>query len=231
MTLGVLGGTFDPIHLGHVAAAVAAQQALSLESILLIPSRIPPHRADPVTAGVEDRFAMARLAAAGQPGWSASRIELDREGPSYTYDTLLSLRQTLRGEAAMSDGRGVMGDGAAGVEWQIFFITGADAFAEIASWSRYPAVLDLAHFVVVSRPGITLDSLRERVPSAFSRPLDSARGKQPSAKTRVILVEAHTPDISSTDIRRRVRAGQTISGYVPDPVADYIRDHRLYLGR
>lgn len=231
MTLGVLGGTFDPIHLGHVAAATAAQQALSLESILLIPSRIPPHRADPVTAGVEDRFAMARLAAAGQPGWSASRIELDREGPSYTYDTLLSLRQTLRGEAAMSDGRGVMGDGAAGVEWQIFFITGADAFAEIASWSRYPAVLDLAHFVVVSRPGITLDSLRERVPSAFSRPLDSARGKQPSAKTRVILVEAHTPDISSTDIRRRVRAGQTISGYVPDPVADYIRDHRLYLGR
>ena len=221
MTLGVLGGTFDPIHLGHLAAGDAAQQALSFDSMLLLPSRIPPHRADPVTAGAEDRFAMAKLAAKERPGWAASRIELDREGPSFTYDTLLELNRG-RGEAAMGDGRGISGDGANGVEWQIFFIIGADAFAEIASWSRYPAVLDLAHFVVVSRPGITLDSLRERVPSAFSR--------QPSAKTRVILVEAHTPDISSTDIRRRVRAGHSLSGYVPDTVADYIRDHRLYLG-
>lgn len=212
MTLGVLGGTFDPIHLGHVAAGAAAQQALSIESLLLLPSRIPPHRADPVTAGAEDRFAMARLAAAGHPGWSASRIELDRDGRSYTYDTLLELRDGMSAGA------------------QIFFITGADAFAEIATWSRYPAVLDLAHFVVVSRPGITLDSLRERVPSAFSRPLDAAGDKQPSAKTRVILVQADTPDISSTDIRRRVRAAQTLSGYVPESVADYIRDHRLYLG-
>ena len=222
MTLGVLGGTFDPIHLGHLAAGDAAQQALSFDSMLLLPSRIPPHRADPVTAGPEDRFAMAKLAAKERPGWTASRIELDREGPSFTYDTLLELNRG-RGEAAMGDGRGISGDGATGVEWQIFFIIGADAFAEIASWSRYPAVLDLAHFVVVSRPGITLDSLRERVPSAFSR--------QPSAKTRVILVEAHTPDISSTDIRRRVRAGHSLSGYVPDTVADYIRDHHLYLGK
>ena len=205
MTLGVLGGTFDPIHLGHVAAADAAQHALSLESILLIPSRIPPHRGDPVTTGPEDRFAMARLAAAGRPGWSASRIELDREGKSYTYDTLVELHE------GMSEGS------------QIFFIIGADAFAEIASWSRYPAVLDLANFVVVSRPGITLDSLRERVPSAS--------GRSTSAQTRVILVETNTPDISSTDIRRRVRAGHPLSGYVSDSVADYIRDHRLYLGR
>lgn len=202
MTLGVLGGTFDPIHLGHVAAAEAAQEALSLQSMVLIPSRIPPHRADPVTAGPEDRFAMAELAAAGRQGWSASRIELDREGPSFTYDTLLELGKSST---------------------QIFFITGADAFAEIATWSRYPAILDLANFVVVSRPGITLDSLRERVPSAFDL--------RPAAKTRVILVEAHTPDISSTDIRRRVRAGQSLSGYVPDRVADYIAAHHLYSGK
>jgi nicotinate-nucleotide adenylyltransferase len=212
MTLGVLGGTFDPIHLGHLAAADAAQQALSFDSMLLIPSRIPPHRVDPVTAGPEDRFAMAKLAATGKRGWSASRIELDREGRSYTYDTLAELHEGMR----------------AGSE--IFFVTGADAFAEIASWSRYPAVLDLAHFVVVSRPGITLDSLRERVPSAFPSTSLRAGSRRPSAKTRVILVEAQTPDISSTDIRRRVRAGHSLSGYVPDTVADYIRDHRLYLG-
>lgn len=202
MTLGVLGGTFDPIHLGHVAAAEAAQRALGLDEIILVPSRIPPHRADPVTASPADRFAMAELATEGRPGWSASWIEIKREGPSYTYDTLAEL-----GESRST---------------QLFFITGADAFAEIDTWSRYPAVLDLANFVVVSRPGITLDSLRERVPSAFDRPS--------TAHTRVILVEANTPDVSSTDIRRRVRAGERLSGLVPPAVADYIQAHRLYLG-
>lgn len=205
MKLGVLGGTFDPIHNGHLAAADAAQKTLQLDAVTLIPSHIPPHRPDPVGATGEQRYEMAALAAAGRPGWSASRIEVDRKGASYTYDTLVELRQRLR------------------VEWQFFFILGADAFAEVATWSRYPAVLDLAHFVVVSRPGITLDSLRERVPSAFSR--------RPSAQTRVIFVEAATPDISSTDIRRRVRAGEPLDGLVPDSVAAYIRQHRLYSGR
>jgi nicotinate-nucleotide adenylyltransferase len=214
MTLGVLGGTFDPIHLGHVAAAEAAQRALGLDEIILIPSRIPPHRADPATASPADRFAMAELAAEGRPGWSASWIEIQRDGPSYTYDTLVELgapRSSALSERSESKGT------------QIFFITGADAFAEIATWSRYPAVLDLANFVVVSRPGITLDSLRERVPSAFVRPS--------TAHTRVILVEANTPDVSSTDIRRRIRAGEPLSGLVPAAVADYIQTHHLYLGQ
>ena len=205
MKLGVLGGTFDPVHNGHLAAGDAAQKALQLDAMTLIPSHIPPHRDDPAGATSEQRYEMAVLAAARRPGWSASRIEVDRKGPSYTYDTLVELRQRLRGE------------------WQFFFILGADAFAEIATWSRYPAVLDLAHFVVVSRPGITLDSLRERVPSAFDR--------SSSAPTRVILLESLTPDISSTDIRRRVRAGEPLDGLVPDPVAAYIRQHRLYSGR
>jgi nicotinate-nucleotide adenylyltransferase len=194
MTLGVLGGTFDPVHNGHIAAAEAAQRSLGLARVMLVPSRVPPHRQDPVGATSVQRFAMAHLAAAGQPGWTASRIEIDREGPSYTYDTLVELQKQAAGT-------------------QIFFILGADAFAEIATWSRYPAVLDLAHFVVVSRPGITLDSLRERVPL-----------------TRVTVVEAHTPDISSTDIRRRVRAGESLRGLVPDAVANYISTHRLYVG-
>jgi len=210
MTLGVLGGTFDPIHLGHMAAGLAAQRSLSLDSIVLVPSRIPPHRAQPATASAEDRLAMAQLAARAHPGWSVSRLEIDREGPSYTYDTLLELSKPGT---------------------QLFFITGADAFAEIDTWSRYPALLDLANFVVVSRPGITLDSLRERVPSAFSHPFDSAQGGRSSAQTRVILVEAHTPDVSSTGIRSRVRAGQSLSGLVPDAVAGYIAAHRLYLGK
>lgn len=201
MTLGVLGGTFDPIHNGHLAAADAAQRALALDAVVLVPSRVPPHRQDPVRAGGEHRFAMAALAAESRPGWSASRLEIDRDGPSYTFDTLAALRSPAM---------------------ELFFILGADAFAKIATWSRYPAVLDLANFVVVSRPGITLDSLRARVPSAFSH--------RPSGHTRVILVEANTPDISSTDIRRRVQAGASLEGLVPAPVAAYITAHRLYVG-
>lgn len=211
MTLGVLGGTFDPIHNGHIAAAAAAERAVNLDRVMLVPSRIPPHRQDPVGAAAEHRLAMAQLAARERPRWTASSIEIDRVGPSYTYDTLAELRQQFPST-------------------QIFFILGADAFAEIATWSRYPAVLDLANFLIVSRPGITLDSLRERVPSAFSlRP--SASGLQPSAsKTRVIPVETTTPDVSSTEIRRRIRAGETFAGLVPNAVADYIRTHRLYSG-
>jgi nicotinate-nucleotide adenylyltransferase len=214
MTLGVLGGTFDPIHNGHIAAADVAQRVLDLDMIMLVPSLIPPHRQDPVGATSEQRFAMTQLAAGGRLRWVASRIELDREGPSYTYDTLVELREGLQST-------------------QIFFILGTDAFAEIATWSRYPAVLDRAHFVVVSRPGITLDSLRERVPSAFEShpPCAPSRLRDlGSEETRVILVESNTPDISSTDIRRRVRAGQPLSGLVPDTVAEYIRAHRLYVG-
>ena len=220
MKLGVLGGTFDPIHNGHVAAAGAAQQTLDLDAITLIPSHIPPHRNDPVGATGKQRYEMARLAAAGHSGWSASSIELDREGPSYTYDTLAEL--TLAGPALSERDASRKDAPRESKGTQIFFITGADAFAEIATWSRYPAVLDLANFVVVARPGITLDSLRARVPSAFR--------DRPTASTRVILVEAQTPDISSTDIRRRVRAGHSLSGFVPDPVARYIAEHRLYSG-
>ena len=209
MRVGVLGGTFDPIHNGHLAAADAAEQALGLDAILLIPSRIPPHRQDPVGAGTEHRFAMAQLAADTRPGWSASRIEVDRDGASYTYDTLVELGRTPG--------------------TQIFFILGADAFSEIDTWSRYPAVLGLANFVVVSRPGITLDSLRARVPSAFG-PRPAAAGDRPFTETRVILVEANTPDISATDIRRRVRAGESIAQLVPDAVAAYISRHHLYGG-
>jgi len=224
MTLGVLGGTFDPIHHGHLAAAAAACQSLALDSVILVPSRIPPHRGEPVGASAEQRYEMAALAAAERPGWSASRIEIDREGPSYTLDTLAELKRNmsirLKPDTTASS-------------TQIFFILGADAFAEIATWFRYPDVLDLANFVVVSRPGITLDSLRERVPSAFEHhpPCSpSSLRDLGSEETRVILVESNTPDISSTDIRRRVRAGQPFSSLVPDTVAQYIRAQRLYVG-
>ena len=235
MTLGVLGGTFDPIHYGHITAGLRAQSALGLERVMLVPSRIPPHRA--TGASPEDRLAMASLAAAEHQGWTASDIEIKREGPSYTFDTLTELARTIRGEAAMSELRGATTSGAAKrVEWQFFFIIGADAFAEIATWSRYPAVLDLAHFAVVARPGITLHSLQARVPDLADRMTTpdlfkpQAASRKPDGKTRVILIETETPDVSSTEIRRRVRAEGAIRGLVPESVAAYIATHRLYVG-
>ncbi len=219
MTLGVLGGTFDPIHHGHIAAGLRAQAALGLDAVMVVPSHIPPHRV--AGASPVDRLEMARLAAAERPGWTASDIELKRQGPSYTFDTLTSLRAESTS--------------------QFFFIIGADAFAEIATWSRYPALLDLAHFAVVARPGITLHSLQARVPDLadrmttpdFFKPPTYATasvGKQtaPGEKTRVILIETETPDVSSTEVRRRVRAGLDIRHLVPESVAAYITTHRLY---
>ena len=225
MTLGVLGGTFDPIHFGHIAAGRRAQESLGLDGVLVVPSRIPPHRS--AGASPADRLAMASVAAAEHQGWTASDIELKREGPSYTFDTLTELASTVRGEA--SELRDAAPGGAAKrVEWQFFFIIGADAFAEIATWSRYPAVLDLAHFAVVARPGITLDSLQKRLPNLAERMTTPAAYRRDDAP-RVILIQAETPDISSTEIRRRVRAGESVTGLVPESVASYIATHRLYV--
>ena len=130
-TLGVLGGTFDPIHFGHLDAAEAARAALSLDEILVVPSHDPPHRPVDPHATPFHRFAMAALAATGRPGYQVSDMELVREGASYTVDTLRALQR--QGWSAS----------------QLFFILGSDAFAEVATWREYPRVLDEANFVVV----------------------------------------------------------------------------------
>ena len=207
--VGVIGGTFDPIHYGHVAVAREAQQALGLDHVTLIPSRQPPHRPEVPQASGYHRFAMAVLAAMDHRSWRVSSAELERPGPSYTFDTLIDVaRQGLEPS-------------------QIFFILGSDAFAEIATWSRYLAVLDLANFAVVSRPGTGMSSLRQRLPELAPRM--SAPGDVAAATaTRVILLELSTPDVSSTDIRARVQSQLPIDGLVPDAVAHYINAQQLY---
>src|SRR5688572_7320026 len=132
--VGILGGTFDPIHLGHLEAAAAAQRALSLDRVMLLPSRTPPHRVTEPRASVFHRFAMAALAAA-ERGMLVSDIEVRRDGPSFTALTLEALH--LEGY----------------VPTELFFITGSDAFADVGTWHDYPRILQLANFVVVSRPG------------------------------------------------------------------------------
>ena len=209
--IGLLGGTFDPIHLGHIETVLAARRALALHPVLLMPARIPPHRERGPSASTFHRFAMAALAAADLDDVSVSDDELMTDGPSYTALTLERLI-------------------AKGIEpHHLFFITGADAFAEIESWYRYPAVLDLAHFVVVSRPGIPAETLRERLPALADRYREPAQGGTMPARPSVFLVEAATPDVSSTDVRERLRTGRSISGLVPGAVESHITRHHLYV--
>jgi nicotinate-nucleotide adenylyltransferase len=208
--LGVLGGTFDPIHVGHLAAADAARRALALDRVLLMPSHTPPHRPQQPQASPFHRFAMAALAAQGHDGLAASDLELQAPGPTYTSDTLARLA-------------------ACGYRpLQIFFITGADAFAEIDSWRDYPAILDRGHFVVISRPGLPSEALRDRLPALASR---MTTASEVLASPAIVLVDAATPDVSSTAIRQRSASGLPLNGLVPSLVAAHITRHQLYSGR
>jgi nicotinate-nucleotide adenylyltransferase len=208
--LGILGGTLDPIHVGHMQAALAAREALRLTHVLVMPARVPPHRERGPAASMFHRFAMAALAAAEHDGFMVSDDELCADGPSYTALTLERL--AARGVRPV----------------EMFFITGADAFVEIETWYRYPAVLDLSHFVVISRPGAPARSVVTRLPQIAPRVrpcgLEGLERDRPS----VFLVEAPTPDVSSTEIRRRLRANESIAGLVPAAVERHIVRHRLY---
>ncbi|HEX5473666.1 MAG TPA: nicotinate-nucleotide adenylyltransferase [Vicinamibacterales bacterium] len=208
--IGILGGTLDPIHDGHVQAALAARRGLALDVVRVLPSHVPPHRPEQPLASAYHRFAMAALAVNGVDGLLASDDELRAPGPSFTADTLERLR-------------------AHGVQTsQIFFITGADAFAEIATWRRYPDVLDLAHFVVVARPGHPVDALATLVPALATRMRPARPGAGASSSASIFLLDAPTPDVSSTEIRERLRAGRSITGLVPPAVERHIFQHGLY---
>ncbi len=217
MRLGLLGGTFDPIHRGHLDAGLAARQALALDRVLFLPARVPPHRPRSPVASSYHRFAMTALAIAGTDSFAVSDLELTREGPSYSTDTI----DTLRGQGWHA--------------WQLFFITGVDAFAEIATWRNYPAILDTSHFAVVTRPGYPASLLRERLPDLRPRVIDLADaaagamiGALRGPDTHVILVSAPTTDVSSTEVRRRLHEGVPVGDLVPAAVERYIRQHQLY---
>jgi len=191
---GILGGTFDPIHCGHVDVARAAQDALGLTEIVVITSNVPPHRPAPLASGYH-RFAMAALAVSGRPGWRVSDVELRSAAPSYTVTTLRRFHEEGYSTA------------------ELFFLIGADAFAEIESWREYPRILELAHFVVVSRPGF---------------PLGKPVGLAASLAARIVPIDAPTADVSATIIRQRIAAGESIAGMVPSPVRQHIEQHGLY---
>jgi nicotinate-nucleotide adenylyltransferase len=212
--IGIFGGTLDPVHAGHLEAASLAGKALSLDFVLLMPSMTPPHRQLQPEASPFHRFAMVTLAVADRDGLLASDDELCSTGPSYTWDTL-----------ARWHGRGF-------ASTEIFFVLGADAFADMATWYRYPAVLDAAHFVVVARPGTSLLELESHVPELRSRVSEVSSFKSHSPDTpRIMLLSASTPDVSSTEIRRRVAVGESLDGLTPPAVVEHIRRYQLYKAR
>ncbi len=198
--VGVMGGTFDPIHYGHLVTAEEARVQFGLSQVLFVPNRYPPHKElDGVTAP-EHRYHMTLLATATNPFFTVSRIEIDRPGPSYSIDTILELRKTYQAD-------------------HLFYITGADAILQIVrgGWERAAELLTLCQFIAASRPGFPIDVHDLRKFNVTGHQL---------ANIQVIEIPALA--ISSTDIRRRVADGRPIRYLVPEPVETYIMKHELY---
>jgi nicotinate-nucleotide adenylyltransferase len=191
--IGVMGGTFDPIHHGHLVAASEVASRFALEEVVFVPTGQPWQKSDAEVSPAEDRYLMTVIATASNPRFSVSRVDIDRSGPTYTTDTLHDLRERY------------------GVNAELFFMTGADALAQILGWHRSDELFELAHFVGVTRPGHQLSD------PGF-----------PAGK--VSLVEVPALAISSTDCRERVAKGEPVWYLVPDGVVQYISKRGLYQG-
>ena len=202
--VGILGGTFDPIHQGHLNAGVAAQKALGLSPILVMPSHVPPHRRMPVASAFH-RFAMVALATAPVAHFRTSTIELDSLARRYTVETLELMQHIYPGS-------------------QLIFVLGTDMFEEIESWKDYRRLFDLAHLVIVNRPGFPF---RDDV-APFQVLAEDQNIFLPD-KPAVFYMPFVRQPISSTQIRDKYRSGQQARQWVPPPVGNYIERHKLYL--
>ena len=199
-SVGLLGGTFDPIHLGHLAAGEAAREELGLERVIFIPAGDPPHKPGP-TASADDRARMTELAIAENPAFEMSRIELDRPGPSFAVDTVEQFAREAK---------------EAGRPAEFTFILSAEAFLGLPRWKDPLRLLDLARFVVVPRADVE--------PPSQSWVADHFQGRT----DRFTMLDRPHLAISSTEIRMRVAAGRSVRYLVPEAVCDYIAHHGLY---
>lgn len=203
----ILGGTFDPIHYGHLRAALEVMTHLGPDEVRFVPCRVPPHRRMP-GAAAEHRLAMVELAVDGQPGFAVDRRELDREGPSYSVDTLENLRAETGAQRALC------------------LVVGMDAFAGLPAWHRWQDILGLAHVVVVHRPGSPdLGEAGARVSPAITGDPGALHAGPCGA---VFFQPVTSLDISATAIRDMLNRGESPRYLLPDNVIDYIRTHRLY---
>jgi nicotinate-nucleotide adenylyltransferase len=211
--LGLFGGTFNPIHIGHLRAAVEVREAFNLDKLLLIPSANPPHKSVDHVADAEDRLEMVRLAVKGVPSLEVSDVELARPGPSYTIETLRYFQDQY------------------GHESDIHFVVGQDAFSEITTWKSYKALFSTAHFIVMTRPGSKLSSIEHFIHTHISEAYqyDSVlnRYEHPDWCT-IFCVDITHIDVSASEIRDRIRHGRPIRFLVPDTVEAFIAEKGLY---
>jgi len=198
MRVGVFGGTFDPIHLGHLAAARSIRTTLKLDKVIFVPAGQPWMKAGTPVSPVDDRVEMVRLAVARRKAFELSTIEADRAGPSYAVDTMATLRRQL-------------GSGS-----DLFFLLGSDALMDIAKWREPQRLMQLCQLVAFARPGFRLPVMSD------------LEGAVPGVSQRVVFVEVPQRDIRATDIRQRVAEGRSIQRLVPRAVERYILEHGIY---
>jgi nicotinate-nucleotide adenylyltransferase len=218
MRIGLLGGTFNPVHNGHLAIARQTREALGLDQILFVPSNHPPHKSHDSLAPAQDRYAMVRLAIASDSSLAISDVELRRPGKSYSIDTIRMLQKEY------------------GAQTELVFLIGLDAFLDFPSWRDPRTLLELCPFVVLSRPGLSFRSLSANallppIPDHSLADLDTGQIlhlEVPLGKQRLTCLQLPPCAISASDIRSRVRRGLPVVNLLPHLVESYILQHHLY---
>jgi nicotinate-nucleotide adenylyltransferase len=218
MRLGLLGGSFNPVHNGHLAIARQTRQALGLDQILFVPTSQPPHKQNGNLAPAQDRYEMVRLAIASDTAFAISDVEFRRPGKSYSIDTIRSLQQEY------------------GPQVQLFFLIGLDAFLEFPSWREPRTLLELCPFVVLSRPGLSFESLSTvamlpPIPQPSLADLDAGRISQLEVSLgaqRLTCLRLPPCEVSASDIRARIHQGLPTAHLLPPLVESYILQHHLY---
>ena len=199
MNIGVLGGTFDPLHNGHLIVAGEVKARLNLAVVIFVPVGQPWLKADWPVTPAEHRLQMLRLALADKPDFKISTVEIERAGPSYTVDTMAELREK------------------AGSDDELFFILGQDNLAQIPQWQEPSRLMEMCYLVAVNRPGAPRPKLK------------SLEKSLPGISPRVMLLDRPEIDISASDIRERVARGLSVRHLVPEPVNRYIKENGLYI--
>ncbi len=200
--IGIMGGTFNPIHHGHMVTAQEALDQFSLDRVVFIPTGDPPHKVEDLLAHAEDRYLMTVIAISSNDSFFVSRAEIDRRGKSYTIETVKELRNTY------------------GADAELFFITGADAILEILTWKNTDEIVTLAKFIAATRPGYDLSKIEGLKSTLFRSEKEADEG--------ISIMEIPALAISSTDIRKRIKQGRPINYLVPEGVNNYIIKHGLY---
>lgn len=213
-TIGLLGGTFNPIHFGHLRLAQELTESLHLDEIRFIPAAIPPHKVTP-SISAEHRTAMVRLAIANNPHFTLDDRELSRSGTSYTIDTLQSLRDEL------------------GKDTSLVLLMGSDAFTKLNTWHRWKSLIEFCHIALVQRPHTTQSSPKETLPKVLETFLqdhytENGEDLHNASAGFITMQQITALDISSTKIRASLQQQHSARYLMPDSVIDYIKTHRLY---